>query len=176
MIFQTALSPALADTVLRSARCGVTKTLTNTNVGLPIKGGPVILSTGTAWNDGTYVGPAITATDITNNLFMGLAYDYPELRTNTAGRWQGETVGLVQVYGVVDGVVQILTDAQGAGSVLRPDVNHLVGVTGPHTIAATLTADGAEVPALGGFAVLLDAIDASTATSTGSYAVFLRCM
>ena len=138
MIVQSAMSAALAEIVLKSARCGVTKTVTNTSVTLPIKGGPVVLATNTAWSDGTYVIPALTSTSIVNNLLQGVAYDYPELRPNTAGRWAGESQGLVQVYGYApDAKVQIATSAQAAGLALIPNVNEFISVSGPITAAAT---------------------------------------
>ena len=177
MIFQSAMSAALAEIVLKSARCGVTKTVTNTSVTLPIKGGPVVLATNTAWSDGTYVIPALTSTSIVNNLLQGVAYDYPELRTNTAGRWAGESRGLVQVYGYApDAKVQIATSAQAAGLALIPNVNEFISVSGPITAAATSSSAHAEVPALGCLAVMLEAVASSSATATGSSDIFLRCM
>lgn len=177
MIFQSAMSSALSEIVLRAARNGVTKTVTNTSVTLPIVGGPVVLATATASYDGTYIGPAVTSTSVVNNLFLGLAYDYPELRTSTAARWGGESQGLVQCYGLyATAKMQIATSAQAAGSALIPNVNELISVSGPITAAATSSAAHAEVPALGCLAVLVEAIASSSATATGSSRVFLRCL
>ena len=114
--------------------------------------------------------------DFVNNLFMGIPVDYPELRTNTAGRWAGETQGLVQVYGLAEATIQMETSTSVPGKLLVPNINTFITVPGPFTAAASSNSAHVEVPGLAGLAVVLDTVVSSSATDVTTSTVFLRCM
>lgn len=162
MQFQTLVYTS-AEVAFRSVQNGYTKTLTASSIAA---GGPVVLSTHTASNNGQFVQYPATSTSIVNNLYIG----------NAHAAIAPEDVGLVQVYGYdSDADVQILTTTQNVGQVLIPDsTNLLFAVSGPVTAAATSTAAHTEVPALGGLAILMEQIASSSATSSTTAKVFLR--
>lgn len=165
MIFQTVMDPtSLAETAFRAVRSSLTRTSTVTWAA----GTPVVLATNTASNDGAYVALPATSTSIVNNLYAG----------NLHAAMPADTVGLVQVYGIDDdAIVQVKTDAQNPGAVLIPNsIPFLFSVSGPVTAAATSTSAHTEVPALGGFAYLLEAVASSSATATAATTVFIRAL
>ena len=164
MLWQTLMNTG-AETAFRSVQNAYTKTLTASSISA---GAPVVLATNTASNNGQYVQYPATSTSIVNNLYVG----------NAHAAIAPEDVGLVQCYGYdSDAKLQILTTTQNVGQVLIPDsTNLLFAVSGPATAGTASTATHAEVPALGGLAIIMETIASSSATSTTTAKVFLRCL
>lgn len=185
MNFQTTLDPQVAEVGFRVVQNSYTATLTITAGSIAV-GSPVILETATnSLPSTTALDPAsgignnwvrrpATSTSIVNNLMVGLLAKVP----STQAYLDREQVGLAQAYGPYIGAqVQVFTTTQLAGQVMIPEsLQFLFGVTGPTTAASTGTAANVEVPALGGLAILMADVASSSATSTGTGIVFLRCM
>jgi hypothetical protein len=129
MIFQSAMSDNLAESVLRSVVHGVTKTVTSTatNYRPLYKGEPVNLSTVTAVGSplGQEVIRPLTATNIVmNRLCVGPVF------SDTIAL---EDVGLVQVYGRAQvRLAEVATVA--VGDRLVPNVNSTATVLEPYGI------------------------------------------
>lgn len=173
MQWQTVTDGSKPDIVLATFKNSATATLTATAATIA-KGEPVILATNTASANGVFVQRAATATDGSNNLFVGFAHDFPGTATNKT--WQAEDVGAVQVYGLdTDAVIQILTTAQSAGQILIPNSIRAAIASGPPVTTASATGVSG-VNGLGGLAVLASAVASSSATSTGTAYVFVRAM
>lgn len=173
MQWQTVTDGARPDIVLATYKNSATATLTATAATIA-KGEGVILATGTASANGVFVQRMVTATDASNNLYVGNAHDFPGTATNKT--WQAEDVGLVQTYGLdTDAVIQLLTTAQTPGGLLIPNsIRALVASGTPTTTLAATAAAG--VNGLAGLAVLASAVASSSATGTGTAYVFIRAM
>lgn len=171
MRFQTAVDKETAEKAFRAVVSAYTATGTITAASIAI-GSPVVLETHTASNNGYHARRPATSTSLVNNLFVGNLHDAP----GTKAYLDREEIGLVQVYGIDDdAIVQILTAAVSVGSVLTPEsLQFLIPVGGPVTGATT--AANVEVPAIGGLAIIMEAIASSSATSTQTAKVFLRCL
>jgi len=181
MLIQTAQDPRLAESVFRCVQNANTRSGTITAGSIAINS-PVVLETATASlpssaTDGTpqnFVRRPATITSLVNNLMVGIIARVP----GTKAYLDREEVGLAQCYGPhIAGVVQRATAGASVGSLLSPDsIQALVAVGGPVTAAATSTAGHVEVPAIGGLAVLMEALATSASTELTTARIFLRCM
>lgn len=176
MLFQDVVDKNTAEKVFRTAVNAYTGTLTITARTIA-RGAPVVLATHTDSNNGLFVTNVVTSTSVVNNLYQGNVHD---TKPRSVAYVDAEQQFLVQCYGIDDdAIVQTLTTTSLAGQVCIPEYvapGFLVPTVGPTTAAATATAAHVEVPALGGLAVLIQSIASSSATSTGTAKVFLRCM
>lgn len=173
MRFQTAVDASTSEKAFRTVVNANTITGTITAGSIAI-GSPLVLSTSTASLEANYVNRPATSTSKVNNLFIGNLHDAPGSKIYL----DREEVGIAQVYGPdLDAIVQILTTTSVVGCICVPEqFQFLIPVDGPVTAAATATAAHGEVPALGGLAVLMEQIASSSATSTTTARVFLRCL
>lgn len=173
MQWATVQDGSAPEVVYFTAKNSATKTLTATAATIA-KGEPVVLATNTASNNGVFIQRAATATSPVNNLYVGCVHDFPGTASNKT--WQGEDVGLVQVYGYdADAVVQLLTDAVAVGQILIPNSIRAMINSGPPTTHTT-TATGVGINGLAGFCVVVAEVASSSATSTGTAVVFHRAM
>jgi hypothetical protein len=175
MNFQSATDPRMAETCFRVVQNAATATQTLTAASIAL-GAPVVLATNTdslpssvVSNSQNFVQKPATATSIVNNLFVGLLARVPGTKTYLAG----QEVGLAQNYGpYLSGIVLRATAGASVGAVLVPNsLPNLQAVSGPTTGTAAT-----EVPALGGLAVLMEALATSSATELTTARVFLRAM
>ena len=173
MQWQTVNDGSKPDIVLCTFKNSATATLTATAATIA-KGEPVILATATASANGVFVQRAVTATNASNNLYVGNVHDFPG--TSSTKTWQAEDVGLVQTYGLdTDAVIQLLTSAQDAGQLLIPNsIRCLIATGAPTTVLSATAAAG--VYGIAGLAVLASSVVSSAATSTGTAYVFVRAM
>lgn len=179
MRLATAVNPAAAEKVFAVYRNSVTGTTTAT-AATHLRGAPVVLQTHTDSNDGTWIMAPATATSGVNNLFVGLAANFPDTTTGQTGTWQGEDAGEVQVYGLhSDGLVYLAASAAASvGDLLIPNSTYGRGALetcGPPTTHTT-TATGVGINGIAGLAVVVSAVASATATQTSAPSVFLRCM
>lgn len=181
MRFATAVDGVTAEKVFGSFRNSITKTTTATAATIA-RGAPVILATATASCNGYDIQRAVSSTAVEiNNLFIGLAADFPDTTTGQTGTWGAEDVGQVQVYGFHSAaVVRGFESAITIGTILIPNngfsgVLETAGV--PVTAAATATAGHGLCYGLGGQAFVAEQL-ASAATNTASQTckIFIRCM
>jgi len=177
MRFATAVSATLAEKVFRSARNSSTKTLTATAATIA-RGAPVILATNSASVNGYDVQRADTASQLINNLFVGLVANFPDTTTGQTGVWQGEDVGEVQCYGYnSQAILRGYTDTLAQGLCLIPDIGQkLVTNIGPIAAAATSTTAHTEVGGLGCLVVLAQTVATAATSATQSVSVLIRAL
>jgi hypothetical protein len=185
MTFQTVMNAKQAESVFAIVQNAYTATLTIT-AGTIAVGSPVVLATATASIPSTdttkgqnFVQRPATSTSVVNNLLVGILAKTPR----TAGDYlEREAIGLAQVYGsYVGAIVQTLTSTSLAGQVCIPEsLQFLIPTVGPCTGQAASTSTNistiTEVPGIGGLIALIQSIASSSATSTGTAAVFIRCL
>jgi hypothetical protein len=173
MNFQSAVDKTTADKVFRAVVNANTLTATITARTIAI-GSPIILATHSDSNNGQYVTRPATSTSLVNNLLVGNVAH----AAGTVAYAEAEAMFIAQVYGIDDdAIVQTLTTTSLPGQVLIPEsLQFLIPGVGPVTAASTGTAANVEQPAIGGLMYLLQSIASSSATSTGTAKVFLRCL
>jgi hypothetical protein len=113
MMWQTVADGGAGEIALRAVRNSTTGTSTVT---IAI-GTPLVLETATASTGGGYVRQAVTSTDITNNLFVGVAY----------AALNPDSVGLAQVYGV-NANAFVATAGASVGVQLIPNIGTFITV------------------------------------------------
>lgn len=167
-----------AEKVFRVIKNSFTATSTIT-AGSFVRGNPVILTVASASNDGYSVVHADTSGQPTNDLFVGVVYDYPDSTGTKTGVFQPEAVGWAQAYGLATyAVVGNTTATQSAPAILVPNtgsqlvtIGQLIIPTGTGT-----SATGAAVGGVAGLAVLYQTLASSSAAGTTAASVFLRCL
>lgn len=182
MRFATAIDGVTAEKVFGSFRNSITKTTTATAATIA-RGAPVILATATASCNGYDIQRAVTSTAVEiNNLFVGIAADFPDTTTGQTGTWGAEDVGQVQIYGYhAAGVVRAFESAITIGTILIPNNAFSGGMesVGPLVTVAAATGTTAHglVYGIGGLVYVAEQL-ASAATNTTSQTckVFIRAM
>lgn len=173
MIFQTAMSLGLAETVFRSVQSSITQT--DSTAALQA-GEPMLLATATASFNGQFVQRCVSSTDPINNLYVGNVHD-----TSIAH----EALGLVQCYGIDTDARLIQNVTASPGQLLVPELNSTVTqISGracfvtqvsPQfaTLATGAVTDQFRAHGAAGLAVVLAAATASTGTAGAST---VRCL
>lgn len=166
MIFQSAMSAALAESVFRSVVSGITATSTDASLQ---EGEPVILSTA-----GTPLGQsvirALTVTNaVVNRLLVGAVI----------GTIPHESPGLVQVYGVAP--VRLSEAATvAAGDRLLPDLNSTATALAPYGrgawIARTITDTALHLQASAACIVVAPGTAVSGTTGYTNGQAFIRAL
>lgn len=177
MRFATGVTPTFAETIFRSARNCSTKTLTATAATIAY-GAPVILCTNSASTNGYDVQRADTASQLINNLFVGIVSDFPDTSINRTGTWQGEDAGYVQCYGYSTGaLMRGYTDTLAQGLCLIPNTGQMLLTNlGPIAAAATSTAAHTEVGGIGCLVVLAQTVATAATSATQAVTVHIRAM
>lgn len=177
MQFATVVDATFAEFVYRSARNSSTKTLTATAATIA-RGAPVILATNSASVNGYDIIRADTASQLINNLFVGLAHDFPDTTTGHTGTWQAEDAGLVQCYGYdSDAILRGYTDTLAQGLCLIPhSAQQLLTNLGPVVAAATGTTAHTEVGGIGCLVVLAQTVATAATSATQAVKVLIRAM
>lgn len=170
---------AFNERIFRIARNSNTKTATITAASF-VRGGPAVLCTSTASANGYDIQQPDTMGQITNNLLIGVVYDYPDTSSARNGVWQPEDVGLVQCYGLhTAAIVSIGTVSMAPGLLLTPDTGSQFRtmqaiVAGSATVASS--AIFTQLSGVGGLVILASAIASSSGSGTTTGAAFIRCM
>lgn len=176
MRFSTAVSATLAEKVFRSARNSSTKTLTATAATIA-RGAPVILATASASVNGYDVQRADTASQLINNLFVGIVANFPDTTTGQTGTWGAEDVGEVQCYGYGSANLRGHTDTLAQGLCLIPNTGQMLLTNiGPVVAAATGTTAHSEVGGIGCLVVLAQTVATAATSATTSVSVLIRAM
>lgn len=178
MRLQTAVDNTVGEKLFRTVKNSFTATSTIT-AGSFVRGNPCILTVASASNDGFSIVHADTSGQPTNDLFVGLVYDYPDSTGTRSGVFQPEATGWAQCYGVATyAIVGNTTATQSAPAILVPNtgsqlvtIGQLVIPTGTGTSATGNTVGG-----VAGLAVLYQTLASSSAAGTTAATVFLRAM
>lgn len=170
---------AFNERIFRVARNSNTKTATITAASF-VRGGPAVLCTSTASVNGYDIQQPDTMGQNTNNLLIGVVYDYPDTSQARNGVWQPEDAGLVQSYGLHTGaIVSIGTVSMAPGLLLTPDTGSQFRtmqniVAGTATVASS--AIFTQLSGVGGLVILASAVASSSGSGTVAAAAFVRCM
>ena len=171
---------AFNERIFRVARNSNTKTATITAASF-VRGGPAVLCSASASTNGYDIQqPDTQGANPTNNLLIGVVYDYPDTSVARNGVWQPEDVGLVQCYGQHTAVIlNVASTTMAAGLVMTPDTGSqfktsadlVVQSAGTATVATNL----AGMAGIGGLVILAQTV-ATQAAGTKAVAAFVRCM
>jgi hypothetical protein len=177
MRFATAVTPTFAEKVYRSARNSSTKTLTATAATIA-RGAPVILATNSASVNGYDIQRADTASQLINNLFVGIVAEFPDTTINQTGTWGAEDVGAVQCYGYNSAaILRGYTDTLAQGLCLIPNTGQMLLTNlGPVVAASTGTTAHSEVGGIGCLVVLAETVATVATSATNAVAVHIRAM
>lgn len=183
MQIQEATGYGLNERIFRVARNSYTKTATASTFS---RGGPAILASvsNTVSQNGYDIQQPDTKGQPSNNLLIGVVYDYPDASVGRTGTWNPEDVGLVQCYGLHTNLAfgnSTKTDTFAVGINLVPDTGSQFGTIGRVVVELAGTATVAtNVSGLsGGVAglVVLAQTLASAASETRTGVIgFIRCM
>lgn len=183
MQIQEATSYGLNERIFRVARNSYTKTATASTFS---RGGPAILASvsNTASVNGYDIMQPDTKGQPTNNLLIGVVYDYPDTNVGRTGTWNPEDVGLVQCYGLHTNIFfgnSTKTDTFAAGLLLVPDTGSQFGTIGRVVVELAGTATVAtNVSGLSGgvagLVVLAASITTAASETRTGVSAFIRCM